>query len=361
MKKVAILTFHRALNYGAKFQAYALQNTIAEKYYSQILDYRCDNIEKFYFGKLSVKSIIKRIIFPNYCKHLSERKKRFLQFDKKYFDLSKEYTAENVLCANDEFDAFVVGSDQVWNPIITGNDLNYFLAFAQPNKAYSYAVSMGKAKLTDWNKEDICPLMQKFNNISLRERTSVKMVKEYMPKLSPYSVMDPVFLMTRGQWIYNFELKNKVVDKKYIFVYFVAEETNALKKAKVIAEKNGWDIKYIDAPRKTDDTVVRVNNVGPVEFLDLLFNSELVITTSFHALALSIILNKPFLYELSKEIINANSRLSDLAVNLELKKYEILNLDSVYPDTYDWDIINERLNSLRKESKEKLFSSLDLI
>ena len=52
MKRVAILTFHRAHNYGAVFQAYALQEAISEKCDSYILDYRCNNIEKFYYRKV---------------------------------------------------------------------------------------------------------------------------------------------------------------------------------------------------------------------------------------------------------------------------------------------------------------------
>ena len=359
MKRVAILTFHRAHNYGAVFQAYALQEAISEKCDSYILDYRCNNIEKFYYRKPTIKSIVKQIIFPRLCQQSRERKRRYIEFSNKYFRLSDKYTSDNIKDANHEFDAFVAGSDQIWNPFITGYDLNYLLEVAKNGKANTYATSLGKARFVDWKEEFIKPLLKKINNISFREKTSVDMLNQYLPGLAPYTVIDPVYLLTRKQWMekLGIDRKNK---KKYIFMYFVAPQTNAIKKAKAIAEKKGWDILYVDALRYKDSQIVNINNAGPVEFLELLLNAELVITTSFHALSLSIIMNRPVLYELSKEIVNANSRLSDLAETLQLKEYEIKDTDSKYEISYNWDDINSRIETLRSDSRNKLFLSLEL-
>ena len=71
-------------------------------------------------------------------------------------------------------------------------------------------------------------------------------------------------------------------------------------------------------------------------------------------------MNRPVLYELSKEIVNANSRLSDLAETLQLKEYEIKDTDSKYEISYNWDDINSRIETLRSDSRNKLFLSLEL-
>ena len=99
MKKIAILTFHRALNFGANLQAFALQETILEKYEACILDYRCPAIETFYFRRKSVKDIIKSIVFPQFTKQIKIRREHFFEFSKNY-RLSEVYTPDNIENAN---------------------------------------------------------------------------------------------------------------------------------------------------------------------------------------------------------------------------------------------------------------------
>lgn len=358
MKKIAIMTFHRALNYGAKLQAFALMETINNKYNAYILDYRCNKIENFYFNIYSAKNIIKKFVFPRYSYSLSKRKRNFKIFDLNY-RLSDIYNNSNIINANNYFDAFVVGSDQVWNPEITGFDYNYFLPFADNEKAYTYAVSFGKAKISDWNNIDIKVLLNKFKLIMVREKSSEKMLKEFNSNILTTTVLDPVFLLSKESWICKMHLNKNSNKQKYIFVYIVAQQTYTLEVAKKIAKKFDYNILFIDAGRKCDSEFTKINDAGPIEFLELLLNAELVLTTSFHALAFSLIFNIPFLYELSKEKINANSRLSDLSEALKINNYEILNADKEYINTYDWESINRKIENMRELSIGKLYDELD--
>ena len=357
MKKIAILTFHRALNYGANLQAFALQEIVGTKFEAYILDYRCPAIENFYFKKKSLKDIIKSIIFPRLTKQLRIHKHKFIEFRNMY-RLSNVYTPFNIENANLEMDGFIAGSDQIWNPRITDFDYNYFLQFAEKRKRYTYAVSLGKAKITDWDKNKIDILLNDLNNISLREKTSVEMIKSFNSELCAYAVLDPVFLLTKNQWIEKLNLNHTKVQKKYIFVYIVAPNTYAIEKAKAIAKQNSLEICYIDALRYKDSMITNINNAGPREFLNYLFNAELIITTSFHALAFSLIFNKPFLYELSKEKINANSRLLDLTDIFGIENYQITNVTSEYTNKYDWREINLKIDDMRAKSISLLFDSL---
>ena len=97
-----------------------------------------------------------------------------------------------------------------------------------------------------------------------------------------------------------------------------------------------------------------VNDAGPIEFLNLMLNAELVITTSFHALALSMIFHKPVQFELSKEKVNANSRLVDLVTRVNMMKYEITDVDDVVYDDYEWDRIDNEIAEMRHEAIDLL-------
>lgn len=362
MKKVAILTFHRALNYGAKYQAYALLSTINKYSDGYILDYRCEQIEQFFYRndrlKSKIKNILKWILFPQYMRDLKKRKCCFREFDN-FYKLSRKYTAENIRQADSEFDVFFTGSDQVWNPVLSGNDMNYFLPFCKKEKRNSYAASLGKAKLTDFNKETIKKLLMEFNNITVRESSMVSQIKSVVPETNAIPICDPVFLLEADEWKKNLNLVEGDEREKYIFIYIVAPETNAVKKAKKIAEKKGWGIKYIDMGRKKQEGIEAVNDAGPIEFLNLMLNAELVITTSFHALALSMIFHKAVQYELSKEKINANSRLVDLATSTNMMKYEITDVDdSVYED-YNWKEIDGKVADMRSAAIELLKKMID--
>lgn len=90
-----------------------------------------------------------------------------------------------------------------------------------------------------------------------------------------------------------------------------------------------------------------------------MLNAELVITTSFHALALSLIFHKPVQYELSKERVNANSRLIDLATSVNMMKYEITEINDDIYDDYNWKEIDSKIGDMRSASIELLNKMID--
>lgn len=357
MKKVAILTFHRALNYGAKYQAFALLSVINRFNDGYILDYRCKQIENFFYRNIGLKckgkNIMKWVLFPKYMKDLRNRKKRFQDFDC-FYKYSKTFTPQTIQEADDDFDVFIAGSDQIWNPVLTGNDLNFFLPFCKEEKRNTYAASLGKAKLTDFNIDTIDQLLINFRTITVREVSMVNHIKSLAPQVNPLPVCDPVFLLKAKEWEQSLNLVKYRSNEKYIFVYIVAPQTNAVNKAKRIAKQNGWTVKYIDMGRIKQEGIDAVNDAGPIEFLNLMLNAELVITTSFHALALSMIFHKSVQFELSKEKVNANSRLVDLVTRVNMMKYEITDVDDVVYDDYEWDRVDNEIAEMRHEAIDLL-------
>lgn len=358
MKKIGIITFHRARNYGAVLQAYALHEVLQEKYDVKIVDYRCDIIEKVYYHK-SLKSkivdFIRSIFFIKYMSCIRRRNRRFKDFSNIFFRLSKKYTSDNIFEANSEFDFFISGSDQIWNPRLSNYDWNYFLDFADDFKKYSYAASL---EIHEDDSAQIVYRIKKYQSVLVREISGVEMLID--EGIEAKQVCDPVILFDKEEWTKRFGLKNDRSDK-YILVYFAAIPQNAFDFARKIACENSYKIIYLnplDIRVKTRE-YENVVEAGPIQFLEYIFNAEMVVTTSFHALVFSTIFNVPVYFEVQENSGNNNSRLIDYASAVGMKGNMIKSISQNYDNSiFNWDEINKKLSMMRKDSKEKLMSSL---
>jgi hypothetical protein len=134
----ALITFHRAVNYGAVLQAYALQTAIKQcGTTADIIDYRCPYITSVYRPyDVSLQSSLPDKI-KKYIKSPQLRKKgeAFETFVKKNLVLTRSYNADsNLQALNNRYDCFLTGSDQVFNLDISGDDAHYLLDFAADGK-----------------------------------------------------------------------------------------------------------------------------------------------------------------------------------------------------------------------------------
>lgn len=363
MKKIGIMTYHRSMNFGAKLQAFALQNVLKENYDTYIVDYRCEKIEAFFYPKKTLKSrlrnLARMILRPHYYRELKRRRSGFISFDT-HFRMTECYTNKTIAKAKGEFDAFIVGSDQVWNLDISGNDMNYFLPFADDCQKYTYAVSFGSTIKEDdllWSQPE---LFSGFQSLLIREQSGVDFLNKLLPEKVCSRTVDPVFLLDKDTWVRTFRLEKKRIQKPYVLVYFVAkiQQTYALAYAKRIASEKNLQIIYVNAGMPSDSGITYKNDVDPVSFLDLIYNAYIVITTSFHAEAFSILFNVPFMYELVKTEKNTNTRLSSLAALFELEKQEIASLETEPSILINWKNVNSHLVLLRNTSRNALMDSL---
>ena len=141
MKKIGIVTFHQALNYGAKLQAYALQQFLEKNgIENDVIDYTCHfmytrNIRPIRVGKHhKLKSFIRSLIT---MRQVGIDRKKSVTFRNEFLNLSRPFDAKNIGEASNEYAAFIAGSDQVWSPICVGFDTVYLLDFAKPKQKYS--------------------------------------------------------------------------------------------------------------------------------------------------------------------------------------------------------------------------------
>lgn len=361
--KIGIITFHRAYNLGAKLQAFALQDRLCRNHDAYILDYRCQKLEAYYYHPCTPTMLMRNaarfLLYPQYSIELNRRKRNYRRFDRR-FRLSQPYTPETLFEANNDYDAFITGSDQVWNTEITGNDNHYFLDFADPEKRFSYAASIGNHQ--DLFTPDILDVLKSYRSILVREQMAADFLQKELPFSSIKVTVDPVFLLTKDEWLERMERKQFCPKRPYVLMYYVdqSHQTYAIQKAKNTAQKYGWDVLYVNGNKPVDKSIKYQNDVGPEEFVTLIANAKCVFTTSFHAMAFSLILNTPFFFELMKAKVNTSDRLKNLAQVFSVSEYEITNDAAVSLSTYPWGTVNQRIETLREYAVNEILSALEM-
>lgn len=366
MKKIGILTFHRAENFGAVLQAYALQSYLEDEGYEAVfIDYRCKSIENNYklFDinhcmsgyKLNDKlSIVKRQILTLCDRY--RKKTSYRTFRKKYLKVTRQEVSD--IEELEQFDAVIVGSDQVWALGLTdGFDDFYFLNhhFRKPIKKISYAASSeihSYDRLTESEKVREC--LDSFDALSVRENA----LKELLQKITDKKIevcLDPVFLVNKSKLK---DLQIKPDSSKYILIYHLVYSDESTRIAEEIAKEKGLEIIEINVSGKKAAKCGHklISNIGPQELLGYMINAEYVITTSFHALALSIIFGKEFF------VVNkgANMRLKNLLNEFNLQN-RIADAKSFSLSAYikiDYNSVKEKLSARIESSKSFLKTQL---
>lgn len=356
--KCGVLTFHKTTNYGAVLQVYALMRTIEnlKDIDCEIIDYRCEAVEQRYkilrkYG--TIKDAVKALMcaVPN-----SRLKRKFSTFLRKYCNLSAPIVPKELLEKSNDYDAIIVGSDQIWNPKLTGNDENYFLPFHTSCKKIAYAASFGsfddEKQIRYYFEKDISD----FTAISLREMDVVK----YLDHTEIYDiqqVLDPTFLMNRNEWKKIF-IKDRLVKEKYILVYKMMDAEGLFDFARKLGKEKGLSIIYLTHSAKRERGMKNIFTASPEEFLNYLYYAEVVVTSSFHGTALSINLNKEFYYALDRKNLTANRRIESLVTLLSLQNRNILCQENGKTNI-NWIAINQKLDEQRGRSKEFLRKAIE--
>lgn len=295
--KIGILTFHRAHNYGAVLQAYALVTYLRQSGYdAEIVDYRPLSIEQGHgvmpIKRLKGKSTFRKLTFIiKLLPFLIYRKKRsnvFMKFINNLPTSSVIYTENSKTIEN--YDYIICGSDQVWNPQITnGLDSFYTANIKTKAKFTSYAAS---AEINpSFQKIDIYKdVLKRFYKISVRESIFKNQLQPLTNK-PVYQVLDPIFLLSKEEWI-KFG-KNPFKKKDYLLVYQVRRDKNVLKYAKELSKKNKLEIIEITAEAEFLPKKNRYMTLSPQEFVGAFIYAKAVVTTSFHGTAFAALFQKP--------------------------------------------------------------------
>lgn len=335
--KIGLMTlYYNNTNYGGQLQAYALQtavsklgHNVAQISFDSSVSSTVPSIQKDKKNIfLQIKKIPKKLqecfFKSKWMIKRSEIDKSILEFSEKipHTVIVNEKTIKSI---DDEFDAYICGSDQVWNP---GCQNARFFNFAEIDKVkMSYAASLGKEMSPKEHIDRIANMTQDFQAISVRESCHKDMLN-VVCKVDVKLVPDPVFLLTKEQWS-DFASENKY-SEKYIFAYLLGDNIKGREQCKKLAKDSGYRLLYI--PYLNRNTYVwdsvhklfHVNAPKVEEFVSLIKNAEMIITDSFHGTAFSIIFGKKVVsikrYH-KKDRESSNSRIDTLFQWIE-KDYE---------------------------------------
>lgn len=362
MKKVRTVTFHRAQNYGSALQTYALQQfvcalgkTAGEEIDYKVIDIAPKNQERLYsiFKKgFTVKNVVKNTVAFLYYPALKTKREKFQVF-----------LQENVALTNSREDAeyYISGSDQIWNVRSTDFESFYYLDFVKSAKKLSYAASFGPLKIEweNYDAEKYANLLKDYTYISTREGGSAKNV-ELLTGRQAETHVDPTLLLDREEWR-KIQSGANYKNGNYILLYCLEPTKAQLGIVKAISKKLHLPVVITKYNNKNDivNGFVKKYACGPKDFLSLIDNAALVLTSSFHGTAFSLIYRKKFFVLNGK----TDNRICDILTKTGLLDRSLENADDVSKaslEELDFTTAERFLDEQRQKSANYLQQALEL-
>lgn len=358
--KIGIHTINDDTNFGNRLQNFALQK-ILNNYKGDTLtlqDFQGTNVsnKKRYYSKksnflntsigLRIRAFKLSFKNPN-LKYRTVRKE--LIRESKFRRFTKEYVPKfrDDFSDVDNLDFVIIGSDQIWNPLIRDNISQDFLPQLKKVPKIAYAASIG----IEINEVDTDAWKNAFdlNAISVREFSAVKFFGKL--GLNDVSVVpDPTFLLTPNEWN---ELGNNSTVKPsfdYVLTYFLGDYTRE-ERCYINDYAKRKHLKIIDLNDKNNRYYTEV---GPIEFIYLFAHANTIFADSYHAAVFSIIFGKNFelFNRIDKTIEKSmNTRMDTLFEVFEIrsrvhsseeyKELPVLNIEFIENKREEWENIGK--------------------
>lgn len=380
--KVGILTQPLHSNYGGLLQNYALQQTLIRAGHEvETIDWGGGSGLRTMLYRMKVRVL--HTLLPNrypLLKYMpNDKEKSIIQRNTNHFintyinhtEAMHSYEEFVKQASKGKYDAYVVGSDQCWRPCYNAFLPSMFLDFVQDKqvKRIAYAASFGtdKWEFTPQQTAVCVPLAKKFDMVSVREDSGVKLCKENLG-VDAVHVLDPTMLLTKEDYIQLIEkekepksdgtLFNYILDpdaKKSVFIQKVAK-AKGLKAFQVLPKCQAEIRTKEDVKKRIEDCVFP----GVTTWLRAFMDTEMTIVDSFHGMVFSIIFNKPFwaIGNVSRGMSRFTSLLK--MFHLEDRLLDADNLDDVdFSKPIDWTMVNGILEEKRRECKKLLLTNLN--
>ncbi len=337
--KIGILTFYYCHNYGAVLQAFALRyylksfghNVYFIKYQLPILSNRY-TLFRFYLYK-NQSLFIKSRIFIGTILNINlriKKRKKFISFITKYLPEISEYS--------NDLDLIIIGSDQVWNPNITGGFDEYYWGDFSKKKGVptiAYAVSCPSSVFTNSLVEK---KLDNFVKIGVRESIIKEKLKEKYG-INAELTIDPTLLLSSD--VYKQFIHTRLITNDYYFAYNLTNNSNLKKISIEMSESNNK--RLIDIKSK------EYKACGPIDFINLIFYSDIMFVSSFHGTVFSLIFHKKFIFFPSND--ERDERVLSLLTELNCL-HLVYNKDFNFSNIrYDWLAIDKKINEIKKQSE----------
>lgn len=367
MKKIGQLTFHASHNYGSVLQAYALSRQL------QILGYDTEFLnlrpqsQKDAYQVITGKGIHKAFHYMLYP-YLKKRYDNYERFITGVLRVTKrEYrSTEELRRQNFDYDAYICGGDQIWNPICQDFEPAYYLQFLEADdcaKKIAYAPSLGRTEFDSSILKQISVWLQRFDSISVREVSGAKMVRELTDK-NVQVVCDPVILLDRSEWE-KLAVKPKI-NKPYILVYFLENNHGSRSLTEYLRKITNYEVVILNEYiRDFFKPYHKAYSASPEEFVGLFRDASLIYTNSFHGTAFATIFEKPFISAIAvdqKQVENNNdSRKIDYlrTIGLENRLYQSGFPDKEHVLNIDYSEAEGKIRNYRERSLSYLKLALE--
>lgn len=374
MKKIVGITWWKN-NYGSILQAYALEKVIDDM---EIVEYEI--LQQFSINAFSISTLftyikgkgayatLKYILKKFGNKKLIQRKQKCDQFIREYMRISeKNFDANNKKEIEKNYDGFICGSDQIWNPAFNSRNSIYWLPFEDSKYKLAYAPSIGVTKVTEEVSNEIRNALKSFSGISCRENHGTQLINSILGKEKCITVLDPTLLIDKSEWEKLVSVRN--IQEKYVFSYVLRGTRQQRELISKFAKRNNLivvsipnlDPDYYDRrERKYYD--IGVTDASPQDFISLIKHAEYVFTDSFHCMIFSCLYHKTF-FSMKKLGRNQMLRINDFQEWLMLGNRVVETMDDVHrvlSETNDdlWKRFDERVKQEQKNSMNYLKNHL---
>ncbi|MDD6082296.1 MAG: polysaccharide pyruvyl transferase family protein [Oscillospiraceae bacterium] len=363
--KIAILTFHCSYNYGSALQAYALQTFLERKGHSvKIVDYVLSSDFKQYkllrFDRYikNPKYLLSDIFFLN---KTIRRKRNFVSFKENFLNCTekKYFDDDDMSELNAMFDAFICGSDQIWNTACTCRVIPaYFLSFVSDDKlkiAYAPSVAQIHDEISDEEKKQLKKLVNRIDYISVREESTAPYIKQFTDKQVDI-VLDPTLLLDKKDYCDLISDELNFENRKYIFYYTLQKNVEMEDYCYRLSEEKKLKILYISkVDIKRFKNSENIYGISPNDFIGYIRNAEYIVTNSFHATVFSIIFEKQLCtFGTKKSFVRMQDFLRELGIEQRIYKDSSFNID----EKIDYSDVKIRKRELTNHSKEYIENAL---
>lgn len=374
--KLGILTIIDYRNYGNRLQNFALQTFLEENGFETETiihdDYYDYKHTKFYYRKKPVH-ILRSLFWSVY--DLIKRKNHDMLYTLLGDSLDKERIYKNINFSKQkiheseyiihegnnwkkkvrDFDGFIVGSDQVWNPSVPGKATDYyFLQFVEEGKRVSFAASVASDSIPEDKLEQWKYYVSGMDFISVREDKACELIRRYTQK-EAVRHLDPTMLIGKSIYYSLMAMHETKLPKKYIAIYMLGDfEGVDAENLDKYAKENGCEI-----VRLNDKRFPEIYTFDVIDFLNCISNAEIVLTDSFHACVFSILFNKVFgVFKRTGQYNEMYSRIEDLLCTFGLEQNQISSLEEM---TKIQQVDETKINSILELEHEKACDYLKVI
>lgn len=371
---VGIITFHAAYNFGSALQAFALQEAVKRAgYRPKILNYRLKGQRHYYsllrpwYGpRTFVKDLMQLPVLPGRI----AKRTRFENFMQNHMHLTEEFRDPNEASkfAN-QFDCVISGSDQIWNSHACElehqpfSSMFPYLLCGVTKPKFSYASSIVNMKDAELAK--LAPYLRRFRFLSVRERSSCDRLKK-ATGMPIENVLDPTLLFSGDEWRKIMRIRTN--PEKSGILFYTLGGYDTVSKMKPLLTRLADSIKErvtVLTPNccvlwKKEEPFENHPEFGPMEFMDALENSKLIVTDSYYGTVLAADLNRPFYSVVYGGA--SDFRKTDLLEVLGLSGRVIrggMSARALPKEEIDFGPVNQALGLLRENSWNYLKKSIE--